>query len=45
MGLLGEQNLIHGEAWDDRVDRYLGTAYYEAGLEEYEVWQKKCFKV
>ena len=45
MSLLGEVNLIHGEAWDDRVDRDLGTAYYETGLEEYEVWRENFFKI
>ena len=45
MGLLREENLIHGEAWDDRVARDLGTACYDAGLEEFEVWQEKCFKI
>ena len=27
MGILGEENPIHGEAWDDRVARDLVTAY------------------
>ena len=37
MGILGEKNPTHGEACDDGVARDLGTAYYEAGLKEYEV--------
>ena len=45
MGLSGEDNLIHGEAWDDRVARDLGTAYHEVGLEQYELWQKKGFGI
>ena len=45
MGILGEENPIHGEAWDDRLARHLGTAYYEVGLKEYEVWEKKGFRV
>ena len=45
MGILGEKNPIHGEACDDRVARHFGTTYYEVGLKEYEVWDKKGFRL
>ena len=44
IGVLGDDNLIHEDAWDDRVARDLGIAYHEVGMEEYEEWQKKGFK-
>lgn len=34
-----------GAAWDDRVARDLGKAFHEVGVEEYEEWAKKGFKV
>ena len=45
MRILGEENPIHGEAWDDRVAGGLGTAYYKVGLKEYELWQKRGFRL
>ena len=45
MGILGEENPIHGEAYDDGVASDLGTAYNEVGLKEYVVWQKKGFRI
>ena len=32
-------------AWDDRVARDLGKAYHEVGMEEYEEWKGKGFKL
>ena len=43
IGLLGDDNEIREEAWDDRLARDLGIAYHEVGMEEYEEWQKKGF--
>ena len=31
--------------WDDRVARDLGIGYHEVGMQEYEEWMKKGFKV
>lgn len=31
--------------WDDRVARDLGIAYHEVGMEEYEQWHKRGFKI
>lgn len=31
--------------WDDRIARYLGIAFHEVGIEEYEEWQKRGFHV
>ena len=44
IGLPGDDNTIHEQAWDDRVARDLGIAYHEVGMEEYEEWHKKGFK-
>lgn len=32
-------------AWDDKVARDLGKAYHEVGIEEYEEWKSKGFKI
>ena len=32
-------------AWDDKVARDLGKAYHEVGVEEYEEWKKRGFKI
>ena len=32
-------------AWDDKVARDLGNAYHEVGVEEYEEWKKRGFKI
>ena len=32
-------------AWDDKVARDLGKAYHEVGVEEYEEWKRKGFKI
>lgn len=44
IGVPGDENTIHEEAWDDRVAKDLGLAFHEVGMEEYEEWQKKGFK-
>lgn len=39
---------VHGTmetAWDDRVARDLGMAFHEVGMEEYEMWGRRGFKV
>ena len=45
MGIVGEENPIHREAWDDPVAKHLGIAYHEVGLKEYDVWEEKGFGI
>lgn len=45
MGVAGDDNKIHEQAWDARVAKDLGSAYHEVGMEEYEERQRKGFKV
>ena len=33
------------DAWDDRVAKDLGKAFHDVGMEEYEEWKRKGFKV
>ncbi|CAO1602416.1 hypothetical protein XANCAGTX0491_006028 [Xanthoria calcicola] len=45
MGRSEDARMQEGAAWDDRVARDLGKAFHEVGVEEYEEWAKKGFKV
>jgi hypothetical protein len=38
-------NILVEDAWDYRVARDLGKAFHEVGMEEYEEWKRKGFKV
>lgn len=33
------------DAWEDRVAKDLGKAFHDVGMEEYEEWKRKGFKV
>lgn len=44
MGVAGDDNNIHEQAWDDRVAKDLGSAFHEVGMEKYEKRQGKGFK-
>ena len=41
----GESRVGREEQWDDRVARDLGIAFHEVGMEEYEEWVGRGFKV
>ncbi|KAL8658763.1 MAG: hypothetical protein Q9226_000788 [Calogaya cf. arnoldii] len=45
MGRPADMNVPEGAAWDDRVANDLGKAFHEVGMEEYEEWAKKGFKI
>ncbi|KAL8791232.1 MAG: hypothetical protein Q9213_000189 [Squamulea squamosa] len=38
-------NTLEETAWDDRVARDLGKAFHEVGMDEYEEWREKGFRV
>ena len=45
--LMGQPEVKHAlkDAWDDRVARDLGIAFHEVGIEEYEQWYERGFRV
>ncbi|KAL8850941.1 MAG: hypothetical protein Q9221_004141 [Calogaya cf. arnoldii] len=44
--IMGRPNSnLEENAWDDRVAKDLGKAFHEVGMEEYEEWAKKGFKI
>ncbi|KAL8995213.1 MAG: hypothetical protein Q9169_005001 [Polycauliona sp. 2 TL-2023] len=45
MGRPDDVRIQEGAAWDDRVARDLGKAFHEVGIEEYEEWAMKGFKI
>jgi hypothetical protein len=51
LGLSGEKrdytNFLDNRVarWDDRVARDLGIPFHEVGMEEYETWKQRGFKV
>lgn len=45
MGRPDDVRVQEGAAWDDRVAKDLGKAFHEVGMEEYEEWATKGFKI
>lgn len=44
IGIVGDDNKVHEEAWDDRVARDLSIAFHELGVGENQEWQRSGFK-